>query len=54
MLTRLKDFLTTPLVLTSLIEEETLLLYMATTPRTISATLVVDAKRKAMPSRFSG
>ena len=41
-LARLKDFLTTPSVLTSPSAGETLLLYTATTPHTISVALVVE------------
>ena len=43
-LTRLKDLLTTPLVLTSPTKGETLLLYTATTPHNISLALVVERK----------
>jgi hypothetical protein len=41
-LDRLKSFLTTPPILTSLIEGETLLLYTAATLHTVSAALVVE------------
>ena len=46
MLTRLKDFLTRPSVLTSPVEGETLLLYMAATPHTVSAALVVEREEE--------
>jgi uncharacterized protein YicC (UPF0701 family) len=41
-LTRLKDFLTTPSVLTSPTEGETLLLYVVATPHTVISALVVE------------
>ena len=43
-LTRLKDFLNTPPVLTSPTKGEILLLYMAATPHNISLALVVECK----------
>ena len=46
MLVRLKDFLTTPSILTSPSVGETLLLYTATTLRTISIALVVERKEE--------
>ena len=45
-LTRLKDFLTTPSVLTSPSVGETLILYTTTMPHTISATLVVECEEE--------
>ena len=45
-LPRLKDFLATPSVLTSPSAGETLVLYTATTPHTISATLVVECEEE--------
>jgi hypothetical protein len=47
-LTRLKDFLTTPPVLTSPSAGETLLLYTATMLHTISAALVVERKEDGL------
>jgi hypothetical protein len=45
-LTRLKDFLTTPLVLTSPSIGETLLLCTSATPRIVSAALVEEREKE--------
>ena len=45
-LIRLKDFLTTPPVLTSPSMGETLLLYTAATPHTVSVALVVEREEE--------
>ena len=45
-LTRLKDFLTTPPVLTSPSAGETLLLHTAAMPHTISAALLVEREEE--------
>ena len=45
-LTRLKDFLTTPPIMTSPSAREILLFYTATMPHTISVALVVEHKEE--------
>ena len=45
-LTRLKDFLTTPLVLVSPSMGETLLFYTTATPHTVSVALVVECEEE--------
>jgi hypothetical protein len=47
----LKSFLTMLLVLTFPSKGETLLLYTATTPHTVSAALVVEQEEESMPSK---
>ena len=52
--TQLKQFLTSPLVLTAPREDETLLLYIAATNRVVSTTMVVERDEPATPIRYSG